>query len=76
MAAAWGNNNRLTNPYYRAIREIFHFGPEGEIRIDRRLANWVRAGEIRPYTRAIEKILGPAIPRQRMWNPDAVLHSR
>jgi carbamoyltransferase len=72
-AAAWGNNDRLTNPYYRMLREIFHFGPEGDIRINRRLANWVRGGEIRPYTGALEKILGPAIPRDRMWNPDAVL---
>ena len=26
-AAAWGNTDRMTNPYYRPLRELFHFGP-------------------------------------------------
>lgn len=72
-AAAWGDNDRLTNPYYRMLREIFHFGPGGEILLNRRLANWVRAGDLRPYTRELEAILGPPVPPERRWNPDAVL---
>jgi carbamoyltransferase len=72
-AAAWGDGDRLTNPYYRRLREIFHLGGEGQVLLNRRLANWPRAGLIRPYTRALEEMLGPPIPAARMWNPDAVL---
>src|SRR5207248_3202312 len=72
-AAAWGDGDRLTNPYYRQLRAVFHLGPGGQVRVNRALANWVRAGERRPYTQALEAVLGQPIPRRRMWNPDAVL---
>ena len=72
-AVAWGNNDRLTNPYYRRVRQLIYFEDGGRFFINRKLANWQRKGEIRPYTRELEKILGEAIPKSRMWNPDAVL---
>ena len=42
-AAAWGDGNRLTNGYYRRLRQIVYFGAEGEIRLNRALGNWTRA---------------------------------
>jgi carbamoyltransferase len=72
-AAAWGNTNRLTNPYYLRLRQLVYFGPEGEIRLNRALANWPRRGLDAPYTSALIDIIGPPIPQQAMWNPDAIL---
>ncbi|KAK6987668.1 Carbamoyltransferase-domain-containing protein [Favolaschia claudopus] len=72
-AVAWGDQDRHTNPYYRRLREIFHFGPQGHIRLNRKLGNWHKAGDLEPYTPALEAITGPPIPLERMWNPDAML---
>jgi carbamoyltransferase len=72
-AAAWGDGDRLTNPWYRRLREIFHLGEGGQVFVNRSLTNMVRAGERKPYTSALEAILGKPIPRERMWNPDAIL---
>jgi carbamoyltransferase len=73
-AVAWGDQDRHTNPYYRRLRELFHFGPLGQVRLNRKLANWQNAGELDPYTPALEGITGPPVPRERMWNPDAILN--
>jgi carbamoyltransferase len=73
-AAAWGDGNRLTNRYYRRLRQIVHFGSEGEVRLNRALANWTRAGKIEPYTEELIEILGAPIPVEQMWHPDAVLN--
>lgn len=73
-AAAWGDSNRLTNRYYRQLREMFHFGPKGEAFINRQMANWQNAGEIIPYNKPLEEIIGPPITKDRMWNPDAILN--
>jgi carbamoyltransferase len=73
-ATAWGNNDRLTNPYYRQLRQLVYFGNHGQILLNRALADWHRWGEIRPYTPALKEILGAPIPPKQMWNPDAVLH--
>jgi carbamoyltransferase len=73
-AAAWGDGNRLTNRYYRRLRPIFHFGPDGEVPINRALANWTRGGWDKPYTDELIEILGEPIPLEEMWNPDAVLN--
>ncbi|CAI6332913.1 unnamed protein product [Periconia digitata] len=73
-AVAWGDQNRLTNPYYRRMREIFHFSPSGRVYLNRGLANWPSMGELRPYTSAFEAIIGKPIPKDKMWNPDAVLN--
>jgi len=73
-AVAWGDRDRLTNPYYRRLREILHFESEGRVFVNRRLANWQNAGAIEPYAAALTEIIGPPIPRERMWNPDAILN--
>ncbi len=72
-AVAWGDGDRLTNPYYRSLRQIFHFGTEGQVRVNRMLANWHNGGERNPYTQLLREIIGDPIPPEKMWNPDAVL---
>lgn len=72
-AAAWGDGSRLTNRYYRGLREVFRFCPEGEVQINRVFANWHKCGELEPYGEPMKKLLGEPIPPEKMWNPDAVL---
>lgn len=72
-AAAWGDGDRLTNPYYRRLRQIFYFGPEGQIHVNRAMANWHNSGERQPYGSLLRELLGDPIPPEKMWNPDAVL---
>ena len=72
-AVAWGDSDRMTNPYYRKLREIFHFAPGGKIHLNRALANWPRRLQADPYRPALAEILGPPIPLDKMWNPDAVI---
>ncbi|WP_394827359.1 carbamoyltransferase C-terminal domain-containing protein [Pendulispora albinea] len=73
-AAAWGNGDRLTNPYYARLRQILYFGGQGEVLLNRSLANWHRKSFLEPYSQELIDILGPPIPRDRWWNPDAVLN--
>jgi carbamoyltransferase len=73
-AAAWGNSDRFANPYYRRMRHLFYFGPEGEVHLNRALANWTRASLAEPYSEELIDILGEPIPPEDMWNPDAVLN--
>ena len=72
-AAAWGNNDRLTNPYYRQLRQLMYFGNNGQVYLNRALANW-HLDISKPYTADLTEILGPPIPDKQMWNPDAVLN--
>lgn len=72
-SAAWGDGDRLTNPYYRQMRELFHFTHDGTVRLNRALANWPRALQAAPYTPALQEILGKPIALDAMWNPDAVM---
>jgi carbamoyltransferase len=73
-AAAWGDGNRLTNRYYRRLQNLLHLGPDGEVHLNRALANWTRAGWVKPYTEELIDILGEPIPLAEMWHPDAVLN--
>jgi carbamoyltransferase len=73
-AAAWGNSDRRTNPYYQQLRELFYFHTNGKLYLNRSLANWQRKYLAEPYTRALTEILGPPIDLKSMWNPDAVLN--
>lgn len=72
-ATAYGNNDRKSNPYYAALKDIFVLAPEGRLYINRDLANWPRNILSAPYTDALKKILGEPIALRDMWNPDAVL---
>jgi carbamoyltransferase len=71
-AAAWGNPDRKTNPYYAPLRQILHLAPNGEVFLNRALANWPR-DPTRPYSEELIRILGEPIAFKDMWNPDAVL---
>jgi len=72
-AAAWGDMNRASNPYYTRLREVLDFGSAGEIRINRALANWYCDPFETPYKTALIDILGQPLKPEQLWNPDAVL---
>ncbi|HSZ68898.1 MAG TPA: carbamoyltransferase C-terminal domain-containing protein [Solirubrobacteraceae bacterium] len=73
-AAAWGDCDRLTNPYYKRLRQLAYFGPDGDFRLNRRFARWQAAGQRKPYHHELTDILGAPIPLERLWKPDAVLN--
>ena len=73
-AAAYGDMDRASNPFYPHLRKIFELAADGEVRLNRALANWHRDDMLRnPYTPELTEILGPPIAPENMWNPDAVL---
>jgi carbamoyltransferase len=72
-AAAWGDMNRATNPYYGQLKNVLYFGDGGELRINRAMANWYCDPFEHPYTAALIEILGEPLRPDQLWNPDAVL---
>jgi carbamoyltransferase len=72
-AAAWGDMNRATNPYYIKLKEILQLSEGGEIRLNRALANWYCDPFDHPYKPALIKILGEPLKPEQLWNPDAML---
>ncbi len=72
-AAAWGDMNRASNPYYGRLKQVLDFGGGGEIRLNRELANWYCDPFDHPYKRALIDILGAPLTPEQLWNPDAVL---
>ena len=72
-SAAWGDGDRLTNPLLPPASRAVPLRTDGTVRLNRALANWPRSLQARPYTKALHDILGPPIPLDAMWNPDAVM---
>jgi carbamoyltransferase len=72
-AAAWGDMNRASNPYYARLRDVLDFGGDGEVRLNRALADWYCDPFDHPYKAALIDILGPPLKPDQLWNPDAVL---
>jgi carbamoyltransferase len=72
-AAAYGNLDRNANPFYGPLSEIFCLRPEGQVYLNRSLANWHRSLFRNPYTWKLIRILGDPITYKDMWNPDAIL---
>src|SRR6478735_2154918 len=72
-AAAWGDMNRASNPYYARLKQVLHFGQNGEIRLNRSMANWYADPFDHPYKPALIEILGEPLRPDQLWNPDAVL---
>ena len=72
-ATAYGNNDRATNAYYKALKPILVLGDNGALHIDRDLANWQCDILHKPYKPGLIRILGEPIATGDMWNPDAVL---
>ena len=65
-AAAWGNGDRLTNPYYKRLRQYFYFGGRGKVFTNNEM--------LRDNAAAIRDIVGPFLSKERLWDPDAVLN--
>ena len=72
-AAAWGDMNRATNPYYSRLRKVLHFGADGEIKLNRAMANWCCDPYDNPYHAPLIEIFGEPLKPEQLWNPDAVL---
>jgi carbamoyltransferase len=72
-AAAWGDMNRASNSYYNRLREVLDFGSGGEVRLNRKLANWYCDPFNHPYKSALIDIIGEPLKPEQLWNPDAVL---
>jgi carbamoyltransferase len=72
-AAAWGDMDRASNPYYARLRDVLHFGSNGEVRLNRAMANWYCDPFDHPYKQALTEILGEPLRPDQLWNPDAVL---
>jgi carbamoyltransferase len=72
-AAAWGDMNRASNPTYIRLKEVLNFGSDGEVRLNRSLANWYCDPFDHPYEPALIDILGEPLKPGQLWNPDAVL---
>ena len=72
-AAAYGDSDRQTNPFYKALRRIFSLAPEGQVYLNRALANWQCDVFDHPYTPELTRILGAPIAQKDLWNPDAIL---
>ncbi|WP_426524276.1 carbamoyltransferase C-terminal domain-containing protein [Bradyrhizobium sp. McL0615] len=72
-AAAWGDMDRASNPYYARLKDVLRFGSDGEVRLNRTMANWYCDPFDHPYKQALIEILGEPLRPDQLWNPDAVL---
>jgi carbamoyltransferase len=72
-AAAWGDMNRASNPYYSRLKRVLHLGDNGEILLNRAMANWYYDPSFNPYKAPLIEILGEPVKPDQLWNPDAVL---
>jgi len=55
------------------LKQVLHFGPGGEIRLNRSMANWYADPFDHPYKPSLIEILGEPLRPDQLWNPDAVL---
>jgi carbamoyltransferase len=72
-AAAWGDMNRATNPYYRRLKDVLDFDAGGAVTLNRAMANWYCDPFNHPYKPALIDILGEPLRPDQLWNPDAML---
>jgi carbamoyltransferase len=72
-AAAWGDMNRASNPYYARLKDVLHLGSNGEVRLNRAMANWHCEPDVNPYKPPLIEILGEPLKPEQLWNPDAML---
>lgn len=72
-AAAWGDMDRSTNPYYARLKAVLDFGTDGAIRLNRAMGNWYCDPFDHPYKQPLIDILGEPLRPEQLWNPDAVL---
>jgi carbamoyltransferase len=72
-ASGFGEGDRQTNPYYASLARIFSLEPDGQVYLNRALANWHCSIARKPYTPELIRIIGEPIAQEQMWNPDAIL---
>jgi carbamoyltransferase len=72
-AAAWGDMNRASNPYYQGLKNVLHLGEDGVIKLNREMANWYCQPFDNPYKAPLVEILGEPLKTDQLWNPDAML---
>jgi carbamoyltransferase len=72
-AAAWGDMDRASNPYYRGLKNVLQLGDRGEIKLNRAMANWYCQPVRKPYKGPLIEILGEPLRAEQLWNPDAML---
>ena len=73
-AAAWGDMDRASNPYYARLRRRAAFRQRtAKSRLNRAMANWYCDPFDHPYKQALTEILGEPLRPDQLWNPDAVL---
>jgi carbamoyltransferase len=72
-AAAWGDMDRATNPYYTRLKNVLQLGPNGTVKLNRAMANWYRDPRDHPYKAPLIEILGEPLRADQLWNPDAML---
>ena len=72
-AAAFGDSNRSSNPYYDGLSQLTRFTEEGRFEVNRSLANWHNNGYVKPFTDDIEAIFGKPIPREQFFHPEVIL---
>jgi len=71
-AAAWGECDRSRNTVYQALRNLLVLGDDGAVGLDRQWIQWHLTPD-KPYGQPLRKVLGEPIPKDRLWDPDAVL---
>ena len=72
-ASAWGDMSRASNPYYARLKEVLQLTDNGEVQLNRALANWYSDPSVHPYKLPLIDILGEPLKPDQLWNPDAVL---
>lgn len=72
-ASAFGDLDRLTNPFYKRLRSIIYLGRAGQIFLNRKMIRYHFGGIYWAYAKPLKEILGEPIKLKEMWNPDAVL---
>ena len=72
-AAAWGNGDRATNPFYAKLKDVLVLGGNGEVALNRDMANWFCDPFEQPYKQPLIDLLGEPLKPDQLWNPDAVL---
>ncbi len=73
-ASAWGDMSRVTNPYYKRLRQILYFESQGLVYVNRSMIKYHQLGQQKPYGKKLKEILGDPIPPELIWNPDMVLN--
>ncbi len=72
-ASAWGDMSRASNPYYSRLKDVLDFGANGEVKLNRAMANWYCDPFEHPYKCALIDMFGEPLRPDQLWNPDAVL---